>query len=880
MIRIEASTAVPRAVRKTRHGGREGRASLTHRLSIRSLLLSACISLLLLPGAGCRNEPPPPLADRDLIEAFEPAGARLGRQAIPFTKGCPLALEGCRIKADEQGAFATAPEMIIRFDSPWTTSRTALDLVLRAESPCRADIRVNDVKLGSVRLGKGETTFSSSLAAGVLQPFANQLVVAAPQEAGVRLITVILPPVGETITAGRHRVRTIPAQPPSEIRFRLEPGLASRLRLEPLCWVPRNSSADGELIFEVELREPGETNTLYRHEVKLEPGRRPEATPSVDLPLPASGADSRELALITRFEPESAVPVPASVGWGRPMIVPEEARTPRPTSIVIWLVDTLRADHLGCYGYERETSPRLDAFAADAIRFEQFISQSSWTKASVASMMTGLFPSSHGAVGRNDKLMPHVTTLAQVLHAEGYRTAAFSSNGVFHARAWDLCRGFEEVWTYLNRDNAGGKETLAIMADVAAWLEQNGDDPLFLFIHTVDPHMPYHPAEPYNRKFGGHTGGRFTRGVVTAGHLRGDLTDADLQQVVALYDGEIAFSDACFGDFLDRLRSFDLFDDTLIVFVSDHGEEFRDHGGWGHGVELYQEQIRLPLVVRLPGGRSSGRVIHGRLRELDLMPTLLEWLDLEPLVVEGESFAALIDQLGPVENRDALSEQALDNNRLYSLVSGNYKYILRVTPTMKESLYDISTDPEERRDLARQLPDVTRALATRVQEHRDSVESGFRAVFVSETPRTVRGTVLSESPIIQARAIDKKSLRGFSYGLSEDQRRLWFVLPANKRPHGIIFNMEQVGAGCELSIETPSGEDPLPVFLGPGRVPAPAGSIPLDDQRLLAEGPIEGLEASRTAGCYIWRVPGGGPAEAPLLTPEERENLKVLGYLE
>lgn len=324
-----------------------------------------------------------------------------------------------------------------------------------------------------------------------------------------------------------------------------------------------------------------------------------------------------------RGEPSGSESAAAASGPG-----PEREATPSHSNVVLYLVDTLRADRLGCYGEPRPVSPRLDAFAAEAVLFEDALSQSSWTKASMASVLTGLIPSAHGVNGPRDRLPEDLPTLTRILHRAGYRTAAVVANS-FVTEPFGFAEGFDH-FVYLP-DLARSRE---VMDRVEAWLEAAAGDgrPFFLYVHSIDPHAPYDPPPDLRRRFAprvedpeaGSVAALYelVRGAPPAPETAGDLG--------ALYAAEIAAEDRQLGRFLDLLQGRGLYDDSLILFTSDHGEAFSEHGSWSHGQTLYAEVLRVPLLLRLPGGEGAGRRIPAPVQGVDLLPTVLDSVGLPP----------------------------------------------------------------------------------------------------------------------------------------------------------------------------------------------------------------------------------------------------------
>ena len=419
---------------------------------------------------------------------------------------------------------------------------------------------------------------------------------------------------------------------------------------------------------------------------------------------------------------------------------PAAARVERP-NLVLYVVDTLRADHLGCYGYDRPTSPRLDAFAREGVRFAEARAQSSWTKPAMATILTGLHPVTHGAERRAQGIAPEVRTLAERLSAAGYETAMFTTNPTV-VEKFGFGRGFDR-FEYVHQLQ-GRKRRSVRSAEMhqaaAAWLDGRvaPERPFLLVVHTLDPHDPYRPPEPYRSRFA--PGVDVAAACCFRGERLAALSEEEAairrRDSMALYDGEIAANDASFGRLVDDLRARGLLDRSAVLFTSDHGEEFHEHGGWRHAESLFEEVLRVPLVVRLPGGASAGATIADPADQIDIAPTLL---DLAGVAVPPElPGASLLPVIGggaspPRESLAWLRHPAFD---VTAIRDGNWKWVrhegvLRsVTAGVAgdagvagvsepaEALYDLEADPGERKNLLEAEPDRRRALALRVKEAR------------------------------------------------------------------------------------------------------------------------------------------------------------------
>jgi arylsulfatase A-like enzyme len=378
-------------------------------------------------------------------------------------------------------------------------------------------------------------------------------------------------------------------------------------------------------------------------------------------------------------------------------------REPHP--IILVNIDTLGAKHLGTYGYPRETSPHIDAFAREAIRFEWAFSQAPNTPPSQTSILTGLYPSTHGMIQDDDRVPQEATTLAEALRASGFRTAAFVDGG-YMAAAFGHDQGFEVYSDF--------KHTGLVEVGPAAtrWIDERNSEPFFVLIHTYDVHWPYAPPEPYRSMFleglEPPTPGFEPTGEVleTLRRARGALPPNDLEYARARYDGGVRYVDDWFGGFLAHLRKRGLLDRATVVLISDHGEEFQEHGSVGHD-RLYATVTRIPLLIRLPGG-AADRVVPQIVESIDLMPTLLELAGTPPPAgLQGRSLLPLLRGTAdwtPV----AISESPFFGSRR-ALAAGDFRLFVTLD-TGEVELYRFREDPDERRELAADHPQVVERL--------------------------------------------------------------------------------------------------------------------------------------------------------------------------
>lgn len=371
----------------------------------------------------------------------------------------------------------------------------------------------------------------------------------------------------------------------------------------------------------------------------------------------------------------------------------------RPANVVVYMVDTLRRDRLGVYGRPQSLSPRLDALAAEAVVYDRAVAQAPWTRPAVASLFTGTLPPVHGVEGRVDVLDDELPTLAGILGAAGYDTAAVVTNGNAGAD-FGLDRGFD-TFVYLAEEETDAVHVLSDRVnDVALdWLRsRRAHRPFFLYVHTSDPHAPYTAGGPAPVELGSlESIGRLTAAGRVAPETRRRLFD--------LYDAEVAFNDRSFGVLLDELAAMDLLDDTLLVFLADHGEAFGEHDEWLHGTSLYGEQVDIPLIIRFPGGRHGGIRDPRPVAQVDVLPTILEWTGMSlPGHLDGASLVPGSPCFVQADvGRPVFSFLRLDEAVGAAVVRREMKLIRngrsRTTRPSTVELYDLAADAAEARPI-------------------------------------------------------------------------------------------------------------------------------------------------------------------------------------
>jgi len=456
-----------------------------------------------------------------------------------------------------------------------------------------------------------------------------------------------------------------------------------------------------------------------------------------------------------------------ATGCSEPVDEPaSEGESAPPVNLLMISIDSLRADHLASYGYHRETAPNLARLAREGVVFERMVADSSWTLPSHLTMFTGLSSWVHGAMVDSRRLDERVETLAEILDARGYHTEGFASGPYLHPifgfadgfDAYELLgrtlydeSGFSLDQLRTNpelRDEIERREREARRARTSDQLARRVEEalaraagnPFFIFVHMFDVHYDYDPPETYWRRFNPEYQGplRSAR-FMTDPEIHAGMAPAELEQVLALYDGEILFTDEHVGRMLDALDLYAVADRTLVVVVGDHGEEFFDHGDKGHRHTLYDEQLLVPFIMRLPGVLPAGRRMEMQVRMVDIAPSLLDLVGVGGL--EGRGGISLRPYLlGESQEVDlpALSYLVVDDMLLRTYRTSSEKLRVQMPFELVGSDYrgrverfDLERDPAEEHALD-EGPELETAHAAfreafareeRLREHVGSPES-------------------------------------------------------------------------------------------------------------------------------------------------------------
>jgi arylsulfatase A-like enzyme len=466
----------------------------------------------------------------------------------------------------------------------------------------------------------------------------------------------------------------------------------------------------------------------------------------VDVDLTRWSKQRVQIRLHTESDKPGAVAL-----WANPIIT--GTSPDRRPNILIYTIDTVRADHASVYGYSRATTPFLKKLAATGAVFTDCQAQATSTKPSIASLMTSLNSFAHGIVSDSDTIPAGSVTLAQQLHSAGYVTASIVASP-FVGRTTGLERGFSYlledpvIRREVNPANDGATDSAALNRVIFRWLDQHSREPFFLYAHATDPHAPYNAPSPFDRTFGKlstkapfekqyaslrsdreHGGGAvFDREMC---RKAGIAPDPFIQTAQDQYDAEILHNDTQFGVLFEKLRTLGMLENTLVIVLSDHGEEFWDHGWSAHGHTVYEELAHTLLLMWNPRLLGAPRSIQEPVQLIDVMPTVLNLLNLQvPPVAEGQTLVPLIkgqpwQRRGLiVSSRFALTDHGgvapESSTDSFAIIDSHWKFIYRKNSAQaglkKVELYDRTIDRTEQHDIAVKNPAEVEAKMTALRQ--------------------------------------------------------------------------------------------------------------------------------------------------------------------
>ena len=568
-----------------------------------------------------------------------------------------------------------------------------------------------------------------------------------------------------------------------------------------------------------------------------------------------------------------------------PRIEPAE-EAPGTFNVLLIGVDTLRADRMSVFGYERPTTPNLDKLGDEGVRFMNTRSQAPWTLPSFSSILTSLYPSTHGAGrGGHDEwtpIDPNTTSIAEVLSRVGYETQGIVANGLI-SPAYGLDQGFEGYQSAWAMESVG-RDT----ESVEDYVTEHRTTPWMLFWHIMDPHLPYSTRENFRDEYTAEDyDGQFSRGrgsvpfqVLDPRPGRRwyahegpppapDLSDDDRRYVHDYYDAEIAETDEAIGRVLEAIKKSGQWDRTIVALVADHGEGLGDHDHYHHGYTLFDDQVHIPMLLRIPG-KHVGRVVDRPVASIDLAPTILGALGMEP-----PEFFAGVDRLAedaPQDDAYFMEYPTYDSSAQKGWVLGAFKYFH--DPLFHtEALYNIEKDPGEKTDVKAQHPDIVARARKEMDAFRWNEQQKGRFHMRLRGEKGQRLVVkVSTNDLFDANFVTRpqRPEKDFTMDLARQNFVLSTVLAEEQLE--LLFWCRGNNLGFDITLD---GE-PVGMQFGESN----KGKLtPFETERTeipTAEG--NAIPWPNAAGTVIWLEAGVSQVLPVVLSPEEIERLQELGY--
>ena len=465
--------------------------------------------------------------------------------------------------------------------------------------------------------------------------------------------------------------------------------------------------------------------TIYEKNFQINPGSLKDQIIFEKIDLTRFANKNVKLIFLTKKAKNTATESNVLSFWYNPIIYRPSLQKPK---VILISIDTLRANHLGCYGYDRSTSPNIDNFVKDSVLFKNVYAQSSWTLPSHLSMLFSLNSASHQVYFKNQKIDNSFPSLASFLRDNGFVTYAFTGGG-YVSSVFGFSKGFDWYGEPIGGPYAFlvKNEAEKLFEYTADWLKKNKDKSFFLFLHTFQTHGPYFCPPPWNEAF------LNNKAKWKKIHCRMFLESKgrdykfncdEINNIISLYDGEIKYTDEMLiRPLITLLKELKIYDNTILVITSDHGEEFNDHGGWEHGRTLYDELIRVPLIIKFPHSAFKGKKVEAKSRLIDIMPTLLEATSTkyEKHKLDGKSLMELISGKEK-KDRTFISDLAYKNvdDPCPALVATNrsdLKFIINKSKNgiKKIEIFNLQKDPIEKNNIFRN----ERKLAKKVTKNLD-----------------------------------------------------------------------------------------------------------------------------------------------------------------
>jgi arylsulfatase A-like enzyme len=556
-------------------------------------------------------------------------------------------------------------------------------------------------------------------------------------------------------------------------------------------------------------------------------------------------------------------------------------------NIVLIVIDALRPDHLGCYGYGRPTSPVIDGLAQDGILFETAVAAAPWTKTSFASFLTSLYPFQHGVTTWESIMPESVVTVAELLRDQGYSTMAIV-NMLGITDRFKVLKGFEEVDAAAKYKRDAAKAT-----SDALELMTKASSPFFILIHYFDVHWPYRPPIKYVDIVGKDSG---VDAVASRGLVRESDYERPPDDVVSrdqvLYDACIRYTDEGVGRIVEFLEESGMRDNTIIVITADHGEAFWEHGVGSHGHSVHDEEIKVPLIINNATLYPKPRRIADQVSLIDLVPTIIERTGVrDGHHREGRDLHRLIAENVSRRPEGSFLPWDLDLCESTLCKSPDAKGIrsrewkIMVEPaTALVRLYDLKQDPGETADVWGRHGAMGDSLLGLVRSIPGSSVNGWRLAFTEGPEAAVYEANVSLTVGQRFTRIDRLVAGGeFTLDVSDDSAS-FHLITEPKLQQVLIFDTEPEGARIRLDIRVTGPGASDGVYAGAQDTKPIGRTFELTTQEALGcPDAFDLRRRARQAGAYVWWLPGGriiAAGESSRLTPEEKKRLKALGYIQ
>ncbi|MDP6538581.1 MAG: sulfatase [Planctomycetota bacterium] len=679
--------------------------------------------------------------------------------------------------------------------------------------------------------------------------------------------------------------------PPGKLSFPLTvPARATRPSLRfHYAMAPEAFAAAGDgAVIEVDFTdEDGARTTLGAFDLDPKNDRKQRVWARARVDLAAVAGRTGRLRFASTDVDDDPDPLDAVV-IATPRIEPAELVPPSPNVLLIG-VDTLRADRMGVFGYGRDNTPNLSALGDEGVRFPRTRSQAPWTLPSFSSIMTSLYPSTHGAGrGGHDEwtpIDPTTLALAEVLARAGYETHGVVANGLISPQ-YGLDQGFESYCSEWAMESA-----VRDAEQVAEFVGAHRTTPWFVFWHIMDPHLPYATEDGWREQFcEPDYEGRFAserRAFVPFDVLdprpgrrwythegpppEPELTDADRRFVDDYYVAEIAEMDAAVGRVLDAVRASGQWGRTIVAFVADHGEGLGDHGHYHHGYTLFDDQVHIPMLLRIPG-RDEGRVIERAVASIDLAPMILGGLGLPvPPAFRGADRLAAD---APEGDAYFIEYPTYDSSAQKAWVEGGFKY-LHDPVFHTEALYDLRADPGERSDVLADHPELAARARSELDAFRwEQLQKGRFHLRVRGRAGQRLSLAVTTDDLFDANFACRPQPPETDFALDLGRKTLTLETTLATDRLELVFWCR----GRVLALDLGLDGEPLPggVVLGTDGI---ARALP-DELERAAIPQASGSEVPwpEAGTAALWLERGVGEVLGVVLTPEEIEVLEELGY--